>query len=260
MANGDLEGRIAAVTGGGSGIGAGCAVELAARGADLALLVPGGDAAAERIRRAIVGSGRRAVVAELDVAREEDVSRAFDQVADALGTPDVLVNAAGLNMSGTPVAEMELGAWERLLGADLTGSFLTSRRFVRDLRDAGRPGSIVNITSIHAFAMRSGGADYAAAKGGQANLTRTMALECAAMGITVNAIAPGMILTPMNDDAMADAAKRAEKERNIPLKRAGTVEEVARLCAFLVSPDAAYITGTSVTIDGGLSLLMGQGA
>ena len=108
--------------------------------------------------------------------------------------------------------------------------------------------------------MRAGGADYAAAKGGQANLTRTMALECAALGITVNAIAPGMILTPMNAQAMNDAAKRAEMERNIPLERAGKAEEVARLCAFLVSPDASYITGASVTIDGGLSLLVGQGA
>ena len=260
MAEQILKGRIAVVTGGGSGIGAGCAVALAGGGADVALLVHQNDGAAERVRTEIVRAGRRAVVAELDVGREEDVARAFDQVMGELGVPDILINAAGLNMSGTPVADMELDAWETLLRTDLTGSFLTSRRFVRDLRDAGKPGSIVNITSIHAFAMRAGGADYAAAKGGQANLTRTMALECAAMGITVNAIAPGMILTPMNEDAMEDAAKRAEKERQIPLKRAGTVEEVARLCAFLVSPDAAYITGTSVTIDGGLSLLMGQGA
>ena len=260
MAEQILKGRIAVVTGGGSGIGAGCAAALARDGADVALFVHENNAAAERVRADLVRAGRRAVVAELDVGQEDDVARAFDLVAGELGVPDILVNAAGLNMSGTPVADLELDAWEALLRTDLTGSFLTSRRFVRDLRDAGKPGSIVNITSIHAFAMRSGGADYAAAKGGQANLTRTMALECAAMGITVNAIAPGMILTPMNDDAMEDAAKRAEKERNIPLKRAGTVEEVARLCAFLVSPDAAYITGTSVTIDGGLSLLMGQGA
>ena len=255
-----LKSRIAVVTGGGSGIGAGCAAALARNGADVALLVHENDAASERVRADVVRAGRRAVTAELDVGREDDVARAFDQVAGELGVPDILVNAAGLNMSGTPVADLELDAWEKLLRTDLTGSFLTSRRFVRDLRDIGQPGSIVNITSIHAFAMRAGGADYASAKGGQANLTRTVALECAAMGITVNAIAPGMILTPMNDDAMEDAAKRAEKERNIPLKRAGTVEEVARLCAFLVSPDAAYITGTSVTIDGGLSLLMGQGA
>lgn len=260
MADRTLDGRIAAVTGGSSGIGAGCALALAKDGADVALLVHKNGAAAERVCADIERTGRRVIVTEADVGREEDVAEAFDRIAEALGPADILVNAAGLNMSETPVADMEFEAWETLLRTDLTGSFLTSRRFVRDLRRAAKPGSIVNITSIHAFAMRAGGADYAAAKGGQANLTRTMALECAGMGITVNAIAPGMILTPMNDDAMEDAATRAEKERNIPLRRAGTVEEVARLCAFLVSPDASYITGTSVTIDGGLSLLIGQGA
>ncbi len=107
--------------------------------------------------------------------------------------------------------------------------------------------------------MRGGAADYTAAKGGQANLTGPMALECAPLGITVNAVAPGMILAPMNADA-ADPARRAERERAIPAGRAGRPEEVGRLAAYLASPDAAYITGATVVIDGGLSLLMGQGA
>ena len=127
-------------------------------------------------------------------------------------------------------------------------------------RNSGSAASTTNADAARETTPRAGGADYDSAKGGLAQLTATLALELAPKGIAVNGVAPGMILTPMNDDAMEDAAKRAEKERNIPLKRAGTVEEVARLCAFLVSPDAAYITGTSVTIDGGLSLLMAQGA
>lgn len=196
----------------------------------------------------------------VDVGVEDEVEHAFDQAVRALGLPDILVNSAGLDMTGTAVADMSAEQWDRMLRTDLTGSFLTSRRFVRGLRRLKRPGTIVNITSIHAFAMRAGGADYAAAKGGQTNLTRTMALECAAFDITVNAIAPGMILTDMNKDAQEDPARRAALEKGIPAGRAGSADEVGRLAAFLASPAAAYITGTTVTIDGGLSLLMGQGA
>ena len=253
-----LSGRVAVVTGGDSGIGAACALALAEAGADVVLLVHHGDGAAA-IEGKIVAHGRRATRLIVDVGDEAQVARAFDAVRGTLGVADILVNSAGLNETGVPVADMELAQWERLLRTDLTGSFLTSRRFVRDLRDKGASGAIVNITSIHAFAMRGGAADYTAAKGGQANLTKTMALECAPLGITVNAIAPGMILTPMNAEA-SDPAKRAEKERAIPAGRAGTPEEVGRLAAFLASPDASYITGATVVIDGGLSLLMGQGA
>ena len=256
---GALSGRIAAVTGGASGIGSACALALAEAGADVALLVhTDGDAAAE-IEGRIVSHGRRAVRVAVDVGDEAQVGSAFDTVRGSLGVPDILVNSAGLNQSSVPVVDMDLAQWERLLRVDLTGSFLTSRRFVRDLRANGDPGAIVNITSIHAFAMRSGAADYTAAKGGQANLTKTMALECAPLGITVNAIAPGMILTPMNAGA-ADPEQRAEMERAIPAGRAGRPEEIGRLAAFLASRDASYITGATIVVDGGLSLLMGQGA
>lgn len=259
MPTGPLSGRVAAVTGGGSGIGAACASALAQAGADVALLLHADDDEAQAIAAGIVGAGRRATRTVLDVGVAEEVERAFDKVRDSLGCADILVNSAGLNMTGTPVVDMEVNQWETLLRTDLTGSFLTSRRFVRDLRAKGQSGTIVNITSIHAFAMRSGGADYAAAKGGQANLTRTMAIECAPLGITVNAIAPGMILTPMNADT-SNPEKQASMERAIPAGRAGTPEEVGRLAAFLASSAASYITGATVVIDGGLSLLMGQGA
>ena len=259
MSAGPLSGRIAAVTGGGSGIGAACASALAQAGADVALLIHRDDEVAKAVAASIVGAGRRAVRVLLDVGVEGEVENAFDEMHNTLGCADILVNSAGVNMTGTPVADMDVDRWEALLRTDLTGSFLTSRRFVRDLKAKQRPGAIVNVTSIHAFAMRAGGADYTAAKGGQTNLTRTMALECAPLGITVNAIAPGMILTPMNAEA-SDPEKRAEKERAIPAGRAGRPEEVGRLAVFLASPDASYITGATVVIDGGLSLLMGQGA
>jgi glucose 1-dehydrogenase len=134
------------------------------------------------------------------------------------------------------------------------------RRFIRDLRAANRPGRIVNISSIHAQVVRAGGADYASAKAGLRNLTRTLALECAALRINVNAIEPGMILTPMNARAETDGAYRAKLEASIPLGRAGTADEVAQLALYLVSPQSDYITGASFAIDGGLSLVLGQGA
>jgi glucose 1-dehydrogenase len=127
-------------------------------------------------------------------------------------------------------------------------------------RFEGDNGRIVNISSIHEFAPRAGGADYDAAKGGLAQLTRTLALELAPRGITVNGIAPGMILTPMNQAAIDDPDELRRREQTIPLGRAGKAEEVAELVAYLVSPAAGYMTGASLTIDGGLSLTVAQGA
>jgi glucose 1-dehydrogenase len=196
---------------------------------------------------------------QCDVSDEASVERAFDQ-AQALGRPNILINSAGLNQSGVKVADMSLAQWRRLLDTDLTGSFLTCRRFIRDLRAANAAGRIVNISSIHAEVVRAGAADYASAKAGLRNLTRTLALECAPLQINVNAIEPGMILTPMNARAETDAAYRAQLESNIPWGRAGRADEVAQLALYLCSPEAGYVTGASFVIDGGLSLVLGQGA
>lgn len=260
MSTSILAGRIAVVTGGDSGIGAACVTALAAAGADVAVVYQGDKDRAGEVLAEVARLGRAGTAVPADVGVEADVERAFDEVRLHLGAPDILVNSAGLNMTGTPIADMTADQWDRLVRVDLTGTFLTCRRFVRDLRGTGRPAAVVNITSIHAAVMRAGGADYAAAKGGQTNLTRTLALEVADQGVTVNAVAPGMILTAMNQAAMDDAGELARAEAAIPVKRAGRAEEVARLVVYLASPDAAYITGTTVTIDGGLSLLLGQGA
>ena len=256
----NLKGRIALVTGGESGIGAACVAALAAAGADVGVVYYEDQKTGEASAAVATGLGRKATAVRVDVGNEKQVEAAFDAVERAIGVPDILVNSAGQNMSGVKVADMTSEQWQGLLATDLTGTFFTSRRFVRNLRRSGRAGAIINITSIHSSVMRAGGADYDAAKGGQTNLTKTLSLEVAADGITVNAIAPGMILTPMNGKAMSDPAYRESLEKSIPLKRAGKPDEVAGVAVFLASPAGAYITGSTVTIDGGLSLELGQGA
>ena len=260
MFEGSLTGRIAFVTGGDSGIGAACAKAMAAAGADVALTYLEDEEGAQETAAAIREIGRSALALRSDVREEAAVDRGFDAAAEALGVPTILVNSAGVNMQGTEVADMGLAQWSNMQLTDLTGTFLTCRRFVRDLRREKRRGAIVNITSIHADVVRAGGADYMAAKAGQKRFTETLAVEVAGDGITVNAVAPGMILTPMNQSAKDHWIVRKTKSEFIPLKRAGRPEEVAAAAVFLASPAGDYFTASTLTIDGGLSKVLALGA
>ena len=248
---------LAIVTGGESGIGAACAARLARDGVDVVITYHSDRSAAEGVVQTILSAGQRGRAVQCDVTSEADVFALFDAAAD-LGLCTLLVNSAGLNMTGTLFAELETATFDRLIATDLRGPFLTCREFVRRLN--GGPGRIVNISSIHESAPRPGGAAYDAAKGGLVQLTRTLALELAPKGIAVNSVAPGMILTPMNQSALDDPEELGRKERAIPWGRAGRAEEVSELVAFLLSEKADYITGSTVTIDGGLSLTIAQGA
>ncbi|KQN20645.1 short-chain dehydrogenase [Sphingomonas sp. Leaf33] len=252
--------RTVIVTGAESGIGAACAAAFGAGGDRVAVLYHSDAAAAEATAVAVRAAGGEAMAVQAAVDDEASVDAAFAAVERAWGVPQVLVNSAGLNMTGVRVRDMALDQWRRLIDTDLTGAFLTSRRFLTGRGEAAGPATILHISSIHAYAVRAGGADYCAAKGGLTNLVETLAIEEAPRGIRVNAIEPGMILTPMNDRAMKDVSYRRSLERNIPMGRAGDPAEVADLAVFLASDRARYITGARIVIDGGLSLLQAVGA
>lgn len=251
---------VAIVTGGESGIGRATAIKLGQAGVPVVLTYFADQASAEAVVAVIVEAGGRAATIQTNVGDEAAVEALFDLAEKRFGIVDLLINSAGLNMSGVMLPDMEMAQFDRLLRADLYGPFLTCRRMVRALDKAGRGGRIINISSIHERAPRPGGADYDAAKGGLAQLTRTLALELAPRHIAVNGIAPGMILTPMNQSALDHPDELRRKEAAIPWGRAGTPDEVADLILFLLSPVADYITGTTVTIDGALSLTVAQGA
>jgi glucose 1-dehydrogenase len=256
----EINQQCAIVTGGESGIGRACALALARASAAVVLTYLQDRGAAEGVLAEIEEAGSKALTQQTDVGDEAQVETLFAAAEAEFGTVRLLVNSAGLNMSATPIETMSLAQFDRVLRADLYGPFLTCRRFVRGLAQQEGGGRIVNLSSIHERAPRAGGIDYDSAKGGLAQLTATLALELAPRRIAVNAVAPGMILTPMNQSALNDPAQRMRKEAAIPWGRAGTAEEVAALVVYLLSPAADYITGATVVIDGGLSLTIAQGA
>jgi glucose 1-dehydrogenase len=255
-----LEGKNVLVTGGSSGIGQAIAVRFAEYGANVAinyLRQPEEAAGTEEQVQACVSKvqreGVRDVLVQGDVSREDDVVRMVADTVEGLGGVDVLVNNAGIQIS-RPTEELSSADFDRVLAVNLRGAFMCAREAVRHFLAAEKPGSIVNVSSVHQLIPKPGYLGYSASKGGMQNLTRTLALEYAGRGIRVNGIGPGATVTPINRAWIDDPEKRRQVEEHIPMQRAGDADEMAGVTAFLASDDAAYITGQTIFVDGGLTL------
>jgi glucose 1-dehydrogenase len=255
-----LENRIAIVTGADSGIGQATAEAFAREGADVAITYFNDSDGANETRRLVEQAGRRAITVRIDQRDPAEVEEVFRRTEDDLGTPFILVNNAGVDSTGKEVAEMPPEDWDATIRTNLYGPFYCCQHFIRARRRSGGGGKIINVTSVHQEIPRAGAAGYDASKGALRNLTRTLCLELAPDRINVNNIAPGMVLTPFNQAAIDDPDLREEQVRSIPFKRAAEPAEIAALAVYLASEEADYASGQTFTLDGGLSMNLGQGA
>ncbi len=248
--------RRAIVTGADSGIGRAAAVALAAAGMDVGITWHSDREGAERTADEVRTHGARAVVTQLDVSDIPGCGDVLDGLIHELGGVDVFVNNAGTGAQ-KPFLELSLDDWNRVMDTDLTGAFVCLQRAARAMAAAGRGGRLIAVTSVHEHQPMVGASVYDAAKHGLGGLMKNLALELGALGITAVSVAPGEIATEMtgNDDVDPHTVDRP----GIPLGRPGDAREVAALIAFLASPEAGYITGASIVVDGGM-LQMGPQA
>ena len=255
-----LKGKNVLVTGGTSGIGQAIAVRFAEHGANVAinyLKTPDEASATEEQVQACVARvrerGVRDVLVQGDVSEEKDAVRMVAETVAELGGVDVLINNAGIQIS-RPSHELSQADFEKVLAVNLRGAFLCARESIKRFLGSGTPGSIINVSSVHQAIPKPEYLGYSVSKGGMQNLTRTLALEYAGQNIRVNGIGPGATVTPINRAWVDDPQKAEQVTRHIPLGRAATADEMAGVACFLASDDAAYITGQTIFVDGGLTL------
>ncbi len=244
----DLGRKVALVTGASRGIGRAVALELARAGAAVAVNYTASEGPAREVVREIEQMGGKAIPVRFDVADPEAVARGVKEVEEALGAIDILVNNAGITRDGLLV-RLKDEDWERVLSVNLRGAFLVTRAVLPGMMKR-RYGRIINISSVVAFSGNPGQTNYAASKAGLVGFSRSLALEVARRGITVNVVAPGLIETDMTA-ALPEKAREALLSR-VPMGRAGTPQEVAHAVVFLASDRASYITGTVLHVNGGL--------
>jgi 3-oxoacyl-[acyl-carrier protein] reductase len=245
-----LAGKIALVTGSGQGIGRATALRLAGLGADVVVNYRSNKEAANETKSSIEALGRRCAMIQADVSQEEEVTRLFNEVTEALGPVTILINNAGTTRDKL-ILQMSLADFEHVMDSNLRSTFLCTKAALRPMMKA-RWGRIINISSVAGLLGPAGQANYAASKAAIVAFTITTAREMASRNITVNAVAPGYIQTELTS-TLTEQQQKFLIEAPL-LKRAGTTEEVAGTVAFLCSPDAAYITGQVISVDGGVSL------
>ena len=247
----DLTGKTALVTGGSRGIGRAIVLRLATQGADVAFSYKGNATAAAEVVAAVEGMGRRALSVQADARSQEGAEGLVKSVLEAFSKIDILVNNAGITRDNL-IMRMNPEEWSEVLETNLFGAFYAIKAVTRPMLKA-RGGRIINITSVSGQAGQTGQANYSAAKAGLIGLTKATARELAARGITVNAVAPGFVLTELTQDLPQNL--QDEITARTPLGRFGTTEEIANAVAFLASDEAAYITGQVLAVDGGLVMM-----
>jgi len=245
-----LAGKVALVTGSSRGIGRATALRLAGMGADMAINYRSDELGGMETRAAVEAMGRRAVALKADVTREEDVAELFRAVETQLGPITILVNNAGTTHDRL-MLQMKLDEFEHVLRTNLISAFLCTRAALRPMLKV-RWGRIVNVASISGLMGQVGQANYAASKAGLIALTKSTAREVASRAVTVNAVAPGYVPTELTS-TVSDEFRKYYLDIT-PLKRYGTADEVAAAIAFLCGPDAGYITGQTIAVDGGISM------
>jgi len=255
-----LQGQKAVVTGASSGIGRGVALALGAAGAEVIVNYRSEEAAAAEVVKEINAGGSRAIAVRADVSKEDDAKELFKQAVESFGTVDILINNAGLQRDAA-IEAMTLEQWSAVISVNLTGQFLCAREAVREFKRRGlkadisrAAGKIVCISSVHDVIPWAGHVNYASSKGGVAMMMKTLAQELAPAKIRVNSISPGAIQTPINKAAWETPEALKSLLKLIPYGRIGLPEDIGRAAVWLSSDDSDYVTGTTLYVDGGMTL------
>ncbi|MCL6462809.1 glucose 1-dehydrogenase [Flavobacterium micromati] len=255
-----LAGKTVIITGADSGIGQAIADELSKKGASILINYFQDEAGAKKTLKLVTDNGSKGLIFQADISDYNQVKVMYEAACLKLGVPYILINNAGVDASGITLDKMDVEVFDLAIRTNLYGVFYNCKEFIRLRKKEKGNGKIVNITSVHEDLPRAGASEYCASKGAIRNITRCLSLELAEFNINVNNLAPGMVLTPMNQKAMDDPELLKKQVQSIPLKRAAEPWEIAKLAAYLVSDDAAYATGKTFTLDGGLTQNLGQGA
>lgn len=246
-----LAGKVAIITGAGTGIGQGIAKRLGAEGVKVIVDYIGSSEGAEETQRAVREAGGEAEIVQADVTNMNEVGQLIETTWKRFGSADILVNNAGIEHKSA-FWETEEAEYEKVMAVNLRGPFFLTQAFVRRLLNSKRAGRIVNISSVHEDMAFPGFTTYCCSKGGLRMFMHNLAVELGPLGITVNNVAPGAIVTPINKALLSDKAKLDDLLPKIPLGRLGTTDDVAGIVAFLASDDASYVTGATFVVDGGL--------